>query len=181
MKALIVLVVLIALVPEGAMAARWKTNKPIPVWDFTAPERQSLVRATVDDFNRNLPVGAPHLSYIAMGTLSCSDLPEHGKPGGITVCIKPAPDGQSDTDITYVGGRIYRAMVALDPDPGVMAKAVCHEFMHAVTDAPDDFTNPHPDTSCVQGNLDHLGPWDVAYAESVYPFANGHKHKLRHR
>jgi hypothetical protein len=165
---------LVVLVPEGAMAARWE-KAVVPVWDFMPQQAQPYIQAAVDDFNATLPPGVPRLDYIPMGELPCANLPGYGKLGGISVCY--APDSwHSVSDIALDGHAISRVRVQL-----VTVNAACHELMHALTNIADDYANPHLGESCVQGALEHLGSWDIAYAAQVYGERNGHKNTRRRR
>ena len=192
MLGIVLLVVL--LVPEGAMSARWEKDT-VPVWSFVPDDWQALVENTVRDFNAHLPPSAPRLVYTPMGEKPCEQLPFYGRKGGISVCLGPMPPARPAWSPKRISGdRFVSGLIGINtqtdlpPDPSMLpAVMLCHEMMHVVTDAPDGFDDqgrynyPHPDTSCVQGYLDHLGSWDIAYAESVYPFPNGHRHKRRHR
>jgi hypothetical protein len=181
MKALIVIAVLL-FVPGGAMAARWE-KATVPVWDFTPDDWRPYVQATVDDFNANLPPSVPHLVYTPMGELPCESLPGKGKPGGITVCTSPA-ERSNTARTTVVHRRITRSRIALTPPiawgralASELRRVSCHEFGHGVLYMPDDHTYPHAEESCVQGTLDHLGPWDIAYAADAYRHHSGPRHR----
>lgn len=184
MKRLMMIVLLVSFVPEVAMAARW-TKAEVPVWDFTAEEWRPAVQATVDDFNTQLPSEVPRLRYVPMGEIPCEMLPPNGRRGGISVCTSLSPPGPrysgwNTKQISH--GLITRAMVLIRADAIPVAPTIvlCHEIAHVMWDVPDDYSHPHADTSCVQGFLPHLGPWDIAYATAVYN-DDGHHDRDRHR
>jgi hypothetical protein len=180
---IMVLLIALALTPEATMAARWE-KATVSVWDFTPEEWRPYVQATVDDFNANLPPGAPELAYVPMGELPCDALPKYGKMGGVSVCAGRGDLGRSTTNTIAVDRTLLRAKIMLDPaDVSRLAMNSCHEMTHAVLDTPDNYSLPHLDDSCVQGLLDHLGPWDIAYAAQVYATQpdHGHRSGKRHR
>lgn len=165
------------------MAARWETHgKAIPVWDFTSDFWRESVQATVDDFNASLPPEVPRLTYVPMGEMACDALPENGRVGGISVCSAPVWPHYGEVKRSFRHDRVVSAkVIQLEGGDVVKPKAImCHEFTHAVFDAPDSpdpTTRPHENESCVQGRLDHLGAWDIAYAAQVY----GARGKSKHR
>jgi hypothetical protein len=183
---ILLVVWLIVILPEAAMAARWERAE-VPVWDFTRDDWRPYVQATVEDFNANMPPGVPRLIYTPMGELRCEDLPNNGKRGGISVCLTDAPLASSaywaEARRTLRGQRFTSALIAIDRNTSVTSPGtlLCHEMTHEVFDAPDDDSRPHPNDSCVQGYLDHLGSWDIAYAASVYSQDGHHGHPKHHR
>lgn len=171
-------VMLVVLVPEGAMAARWEKHT-IPVWDMTSDAWRPAIRTAIDDYNTNLPDGAPLLVDVPMGQTPCEDLPQYGRKGGITMCLAGPDDVNRSRQELWFG---QQSKVIIQPaDLPRSGYVLCHELAHAVIGIPDDYTNPHLTESCVQGGLSHLGPWDIAYAAQVYGEHVRHHHRSRSR
>lgn len=172
---LLVVLVLLAELNGGAMAARWEKTV-VPVWDFMPPEYRESLQRVVNDFNANMPESAPTLRYIPLSQLMCEDLNPRRVRGGIAVCVSrlvPNPTPMWQPRVIDEHGVFVRGQIAMrDYRPLKTDNLFCHELMHAVVDAPDlegsMRDSPLLDDSCVQGLLEHLGPWDISYAAQVY-------------
>jgi hypothetical protein len=169
MKRWLWVLVLAAFVPGDAIAARWEIPQVI-VRDHLSDDMRADVMSVVDDFNANLPTGAPELVYEAMPEQPCEALEQEA--GVIQVCrstlvpdVNAAWQPRTINEDAFVSGQIAIRWNYWMPS---YRPTVCHEMMHAITDVPDDPSEPHRDESCVQGTLNHLGPWDIAYATDVY-------------
>lgn len=101
------------------------------------------------------------VKYHNVGELGCNHAPKKKKHARVIyVCETDLPpDRVGDSDAFGM-----RRMIRLDyawQDTSDAPGIVCHELMHAVSGIRDNY-NTQPD-SCVWGNLDHLGSWDVQY------------------
>ena len=164
MRVALVILAMLLFAPQ-AMAGKIWEDKKVPVYDYSGwPE----VPQTVAEFNAVLPKKAPSLAYQAKGVLDCSQVPQH--KDAITVCSVPSVDGKwGHTRWASRGRYLQRSIISLSNEVGQHHRAnnVCHEFMHAVTNIPDNY-GALPDTSCVWGNLSAPGPFDSEYMRKVY-------------
>lgn len=181
------LVVIVVLPPlsgvvmsEREAGAIWR-GKTLLIRDFTDTPWRPFVAQTVAAFNAMLPKRAPRLIYRAMDELAC---PRVRVKRGIAVCNAP---GRTPGAVTphIEHHEFSRAVVRIEPwdDHPYPLILLCHEFMHATTDIPDDpdpIYSTHEAMSCVWGQLDHPGPFDRAYAHWVYGKYGG-KERRRHR
>lgn len=191
MKTLIVVLLVVALIPEGVMAARWNRAE-LSVWDFLPQTYRPSLQRVVDDFNANRPAYAPVLTYIAMPERMCEDLNPKKVRDGIAVCVSnrvPDPTPAQQPRVINRHGIFVSGTIALrNYAPLKTDNIFCHEMMHAIADAPDldgpMRDSPHLDDSCVLGVLDHLGAWDIAYLEQIYAIPpvphRDKRHKTRH-
>lgn len=178
---MLVRMLLICAIAWGAIApldvaakdgATWRKHRVV-VKDYTPDEWKPYVADMVIAFNAMLPKRAPRLVYEAQPETPCKTLKRKRGRGQIAVCTGAFID---NTVLVAKNGVIRSALIQLFPEtmPTHRHGFVCHEMMHAVTDAPDDYSYPHPETSCVLGDANFPGKWDAAYARKVY-------NKARHR
>jgi hypothetical protein len=190
---MLLVLAILALVPEGVMAARpypvWQV-RAITVYDYTPPSWDGMVATTVDDFNAIIPRGGPRLTYRRMEVVPCDQVGWEQR--GIIVCVSSEPIiiGGIDAGGTVRGisgkrgNRLSRVELARDERiaPEYRPNIACHEFMHAVTGIIDknildpvtgNPTYPYPDTSCVWGSLSHPGPIDAEYVRAMYSHDSG--------
>jgi hypothetical protein len=189
MKTLIAaLTSLIAFAPTGAAAestpAIWSPGSVV-VQDFLPADAGRDLAAVVYDFNAHRPPSAPELIYTAADRRTCEDLTQ--QPGVIQVCLSSLvpTNATAWSPRTIDQGFFVSGQVAIRDSAQIddWRVILCHEMMHAVGDAPDDFSRPHPDDSCVQGFLNHLGSWDIAWLQQVYqpsPIDHHRKHHRKH-
>ena len=151
---------------EGAV---W-TQKHLFVDDYTSAVWQPVIAETVANFNGILPKRAPQLVYRAMGVQTCESLPDYDQPRAISVCNGPVTDGDGVTDSAWWKHEFRRVKITLEPTIRSTNRlnVTCHEFMHALTNIPDQDGDPEPVTSCVWGRLSTPGSFDVAYLKRVY-------------
>lgn len=171
MRPMILLLALLLLSTETIMAhgAVWH-GKRVIVNDYTSAAYKPYVREMVAAFNAMLPARAPKLVYRSRHERSCHDFSARIK-GAIAICT-----GAHD-DFTGYGverGAFTWAVINLigNDAPEFRHSIICHEMMHAITDAPEaegyPYEYPNLDTSCVTGATDFPGAWDIAYARKVY-------------
>lgn len=141
-----------------------KKHHRSPVWTITnalPDEWQSAFDANLADFNANMPKYGPHFTVIRIAPEICQE-------ANLKVC---GGDGRwEDNDSSYWGISLSRGRKGRGINVNVMdiridtdserRRILCHEFMHQLGYVSDNY-NALPDTSCVWGSLDHLGPWDI--------------------
>jgi hypothetical protein len=166
----LVAIALLCWTPEVlAEGAVWK-QKHLLVDDYTSAVWQPVIAETVASFNAVLPKRAPQLVCRALGEQSCGSLPDYGQPRAISVCNRVVSDGDGLTDSTWWQHEFRRVKITLEPTirQSNRLNVTCHEFMHALTNIPDQDGDPEPDTSCVWGDLSAPGSFDIAYIKRVY-------------
>ena len=163
--------VLLASAPTVLARAVWTTNS-VGVYDYTSAAWRPIVAATVEEFNAMLPAQAPSLYYRVIGETPCDQIDPDLFRGGIVVCSAPALSSSDELGLTEFfveRGQISRVRITLSEefDPTLRDNIVCHEFMHAITGIRDNY-GALPDTSCVWGNLNAPGSFDVQYVRKLY-------------
>lgn len=154
-------------------ANTWQAKK-VNVYDYT---QVSLggdnVSTFVQDYNARRPAGTPRLVLHTMSPTKCDNLKETWKYHAIIACEKDDLGAYwGNTTILTSHHHIDGARVSLLTTRG--GPAVCHEFMHALTDIPDVpsdadgwYLYDHAD-SCVRGELWALGDYDIQYLAETY-------------
>lgn len=169
MVRVVLILALLLMLPGEVMAkdgAAWH-KKRVVVHDYTSAAYKPYVAEMVAAFNAMLPKRAPKLVYREQPERACNTL-DKKRPKVITICLSGGEWDMTATDAKH--GEITRATVILigNDTPDQIHNTICHELMHAVTDAPDDYRDPHLTESCVQGMTPYPGAWDKAYARKVY-------------
>ena len=168
MRRLLVLLAVLLLLPGTVQADGAWRGKRVVVNDYTSPAYKPAVADMVRAFNTMLPKHAPRLVYRPQPERPCSALDRAKQRGTIAVCLSGGSWDLTNSNVKR--GELQWAMIILigDDSPAERPNTICHEMMHAVTDVPDNYLDPHAATSCVQGTLPYPGSWDAAYARKVY-------------
>jgi hypothetical protein len=169
MKSLLLASVVLLLSGEAlASAAAWR-ERHVVVRDYTPAAWQPHVEATVRAFNDAMPEAVPRLVYARRPERRCRAVRE--RRGAVALCADDTAElarwwGWAEYRVGR-GGVIPSAKVSLwsGMPPGNVADTLCHELMHALTNADHA---PFREDSCVRGNLREPGAWDVAFATRVY-------------
>ncbi len=170
MRTLLVFAALLGLLATGVNA---KPERDVVVVENALPDSWTpALKATIRNFNRNMPRSGPKLVYKRVAPDICLET--------MTVC-----GGDGDNRGLVYWGLSYGWNLPNDRDKMIVIditasgpqsrtdklNTLCHEFMHQLAHIPDNY-GARPTTSCVWGRLDHLGTWDIQRLQREY---GGHR------
>ena len=164
---------------DGGRGVAW-TSRTVTVRIYTTVNWHPLIERSIADFNAIMPRRGPRLVMKVQGERSCAWVKRQTfrKPT-ITMCSQPDGNGAGWAVYRVDHGTLagQRVWITLVGDPGHdryqgHQNTVCHELMHAVSGVNDGWGEPR---SCVRGDLDAPGAWDVAYLERVYANTKGRR------
>lgn len=145
------------LVRSLALAAAWlfvwfgvalSESRPIVLY---ATHVTPALEASALDYRTN----GVNLVVKDAGTQKCALAKKHAPKRAYVIC---------ERSMDYAGLTVYgkQTVVYIDPASASRTGTYCHELMHATTHIADGGL-PDQGASCVWGELDHLGPFDIAW------------------
>lgn len=155
----------------------------IAVYDRTSDAWNGVIEETVADFNAIMPPQGPRLVYVDQSGVLCAQ--------DVKVCsgyVDPKYGGFAITRAPGEGEILLTDIIPLSRQG--MEMIACHEFMHVLTQIPDDYIIDaignviwqHPGTdSCVWNWSENPGSFDIATLKSVYGGSDHHKHHKHHK
>lgn len=157
--------------------AVWRGSR-VRLWDYQPePWRWWLIRALIA-FNEARPAHVPRIDYQPAPERLFGDLTKRDHVRrGILVCCAPASvvgDRHGFADVSVLDGReIQQAILVMNLDDGPEHAPYCHELMHGMTNIDDlagrrDARHRQRGQSCLLGDLDELGPFDITYLAEIY-------------
>lgn len=152
-----------SLVP--AASATRPLQRDFTIYDASSDAYSPFVAQSVADWNAvldNLP-HAPHLVYERIEPAIC--LERNRRMNVIIVCEFTRPLGG---EMAWRQREIrLNTQRGIDAGPEYQANVACHEFAHWLLQLGDDYDSM-PGQSCLYGRLTTPGPYDIAYATSLY-------------
>jgi DMSO/TMAO reductase YedYZ molybdopterin-dependent catalytic subunit len=166
MRVLLVLLAILLVLPGEVGARRGK--RVLVIRDYTSAAWEGVVEQTVADFNAVMPQRGPDLRYERMEATSCEALVvPRPRDRFVALCSVAAFD--RDFGALFLRGGV---LAFSDRYTGpwydqFRATVVCHEFMHLLTNIPDN-DGALPDQSCVWGDLSQPGSFDIDRLRETY-------------
>lgn len=188
--------VAVAIAPGSESALQAKS---VVVYDYSSDPWAPFVVEMIARFNAAMGRPFPELVYRRMTPSLCNDVPQ--RKNALTVCL-------SETVLRGAGGGMdterrnphagTKAIIVLDTagpptDQTRSTYVLCHEAMHALTGIPDNYTiaadgswtwNTAGVDSCVWGDRETLGSFDISHAKHVYerfgPSRDTHRNRSHH-
>lgn len=153
----------------GGGGAVW-TAKEVNVLLFTGSYWTPIIEKMVKDARKALPPKGPRLNVKVQSPHSCAWVSNqtYSQPT-ITFC---------ENDAWYAGSTGLKSQhhiiqnkratieVITGGDLSYDTNTACHEMMHALSWVNDNYH--YNKDSCVQGNMESFGPWDVKFLAKAY-------------